>query len=156
MKYEKIWQKVLSDGEKVEYEFSYGDRYLKIGLIAGIVLSVILMFGFIGFILLPIEIFLWAFYFRVANSYAFTNKRVLIHKGWLSTHTTSIDFHKITDVSVVEPFLDRIIYHTGSILIDTAGMSGDDIILKHIEHPYEVQKKLNLLKDKVSHHGNGI
>ncbi len=153
MYYEKIWEKVLTDGEKVEYEFSYGERFLKVGLIGGIILSVLLMIGIIGFILLPIVIFDFGFYLKKANAYAFTNKRVLIHKGWLSTHTTSIDYHKITDVSVVEPFLDRIMYHTGSILIDTAGMSGDDIILKHIEKPYEVQKKLNSLKDKVAHQG---
>jgi uncharacterized membrane protein YdbT with pleckstrin-like domain len=156
MKYEKIWDKVLSDGEKIEYEFSYGERYLKVGLIAGVILGVLLLFAYVGFILLPIEIFLWAFYYRVSNAYALTNKRILIHKGWLSTRTTSIDYHKITDVAVSEPFLDRIIYHTGSILVDTAGMSGGDIVLSHIEKPYEVQKRLNLLKDKVSHHGNGI
>ncbi len=33
MNYEKIWKKTLADGEKVEYQFSIGDRYINYHII---------------------------------------------------------------------------------------------------------------------------
>ena len=73
---------------------------------------------------------------------------MLIHRGWLSTKTISIDYHKITDVVVEEGFWYRKFTHTGNLIIDTPGMSGDDIVLKYVENPYELKKKLDLHKDK--------
>ena len=149
MKYDKIWEKVLSNGERVEYEFSIGDRFIKYGLIMYGIICVLLAFlgGFGIFLFLFI---LCAFmYMKKANAYALTNKRVLIHRGLLSTKTISVDYHKITDVLVSEPFMDRILTHSGHIAIDTAGTGGEEIVLKHVEKPYEIKKKLDELKDKV-------
>jgi len=149
MNYEKIWNKTLSSDEKVEYEFSIGNRYIKFGLIIWGIISLPFLFasGF-GIIIFLIALFYYGFYLKVANAYAFTNKRVLIHRGWLSTHTTSIDYSKITDVYIQEPFFDRIITHTGHIAVNTAGTTLHEVILKHVESPYEVKKKLDALKDK--------
>lgn len=149
MKYEKIWQKTLSSDEKVEYEFSVGDRYIKFGLIIWGIISLPLLFamGF-GIFIFLVALFYYAFYLKAANAYAFTNKRVLIHRGWLSTHMISVDYSKITDIHIREPFFDRIITHTGNIAIITAGTTVDQIVLQHINAPYEVKKKLDALKDK--------
>lgn len=149
MKYEKIWQKTLSGDEKVEYEFSVGGRYIKFGLIVWGIISLPFLFamGF-GIFIFLIALFYYAFYLKAANAYAFTNKRVLIHRGWLSTHTISVDYSKITDVHIREPFFDRIITHTGNIAVITAGTTVDQIVLQHINAPYEVKKKLDSLKDK--------
>jgi len=149
MNYEKIWQKTLSGDEKVEYEFSVGDRYIKFGLIIWGIISLPFLFakGF-GIFIFLIALFYYAFYLKAANAYAFTNKRVLIHRGWLSTHTISVDYSKITDIHIREPFFDRIITHTGNIAVITAGSTADQIVLQHINAPYEVKKKLDLLKDK--------
>ncbi len=149
MNYEKIWNKTLGSDEKVEYEFSIGSRYIKFGLIVWGIISLPFLFaaGF-GILIFLIALFYYGFYLKVANAYAFTNKRVLIHRGWLSTHTTSIDYSKITDVHIQEPFFDRIITHTGHIAINTAGTTLHEVILKHIESPYEIKKKLDALKDK--------
>jgi uncharacterized membrane protein YdbT with pleckstrin-like domain len=89
----------------------------------------------------------YKFYLPISNAYAFTNKRVLIHRGWLSTNTKSVDYSKITDIHIVEPFIDRIIFHTGHIAIITAGSTNAQIVLKNIESPYEVKKKLDTLRD---------
>lgn len=149
MNYEKIWKKVLIDDEKVEYEFSVGDRYIKFCLIAwGIISFPLLFFWGIGIFVFAIIFFYYTFYLKVANAYAFTNKRVLIHRGWLSTHSISVDYDKITDIHIQEPFFDRIITHTGDIAIITAGTTSDQILLKHITAPYEVKKKLDTFKDK--------
>jgi uncharacterized membrane protein YdbT with pleckstrin-like domain len=149
MNYEKIWNKTLSSDEKVEYEFSIGNRYRKFGLIIWGIISLPFLFAYgFGILIFLIALFYYGFYLKVANAYAFTNKRVLIHRGWLSTNTTSIDYSKITDVHIQEPFFDRLITHTGHMAIDTAGTTLQEVILKHIESPYEVKKKLDALKDK--------
>jgi len=159
MNYEKIWNKILSSDEKAEYEFSIGSRYIKFNLIIWGIISLPFLFiaGF-GIIIFLIALFYYGFYLKAANAYAFTNKRVLIHKGWLSTRTTSIDYSKIIETHIEESFLDRVITHTGHMLISTIGTTSDrtsstrttshGIILKHIESPYEVKKKLDILKDK--------
>ena len=149
MEYGKIWNRTLGADEKIEFEFSIGRGYVKFGLIAWAIISVplLILFG-LGILTFLIALFYFGFYLKKANAYAFTNKRVLIHKGWLSTQLTSIDYSKITDVLVQEPFFDRVITHTGHIAINTAGTTLHEGILKHIESPYELKKKLDSLKDK--------
>ncbi|MEI6597334.1 MAG: PH domain-containing protein [bacterium] len=92
--------------------------------------------------------FYFGFYLKAANAYAFTNKRVLIHQGWLSTHMISVDYSKITDVHIRESFFAKIITHTGNIAIITAGTTRDQIILGNVNEPYEIKKRLDALKDK--------
>ncbi len=149
MTYENIWKKTLNSDEKVEFEFSVGDRYRNFGLIVWGIISLPLLFSYgFGVVTFLIALFYYGYYLKVANAYAFTNKRVLIHRGWLSTHTISVDYAKITDVHITEPFFDRIITHTGNTAINTAGTTVDQIVLRHIEAPYEVKKRLDALKDR--------
>ena len=147
MNYEKIWQKTLANDEKVEYEFSIGGKYIKFQLIIwGIVSLPLLLIMGLGLFTFLMTLFYFAFYLKAANAFAFTNKRVLVHRGWLSTHMISVDYSKITDIHVVEPFFDRVLTHTGNIAIITAGTTTDQIVLQHISNPYEVKKKLDALK----------
>ncbi len=146
MNYQKIWEKTLSEDEKIKHEFSVGDKYRKFGMILWVIFSLLLLFIWVGVVILPISIFYFGFYLKVANAYAFTNKRILVHKGWLSTHTTSIDYDKITDVQIKEPLFDRVITQSGHLIINTAGTTSHEIILEHIETPYEVKKKLDQIR----------
>ena len=136
---DKVWRKILGENEEVKYEFTIGNRYRKFWMI----ISILLSFIFIGIPML----FYYGFYLKVANKYAFTNKRVLIHKGWLSTNLTSIDYNKITDVKLSEPILEKIFYNAGHLSINTAGSSNHEIVLRHVEEPYELKKKLDNYKD---------
>lgn len=156
-----VWEKVLSPSETIKYEFSIGTRYCIIGfifwlissfLIAGLMLSVdnqlINTLGPITAIALIIfAIFFYGFYLRIANMYAFTDKRVVIHRGWLSTHTVSIDYERITDTIVRERFIENLIMGTGDILINTAGTGEYEVSLTSIAHPYEVKKKLDEIRN---------
>ena len=92
--------------------------------------------------------FYYLFYIKVANAYAFTNKRILIHQGWLSTKLTSIDYYQITDTYVLEPFLARVFTKSGHLVVNTAGTSLFEVYLRYVDSPYEVKKKLDLLKDE--------
>lgn len=120
---------------------------MKLGLIVwGIISLPFLFFAGLGLSIFLIALFYYGFYLKTANAYAFTNKRVLFHKSWLSTHTTSVDYSKITDVYVQEPFLERILTRTGHIAINTGGTNLHEIVLKNVESPYELKKKLDTLK----------
>lgn len=148
MDYQKVWDKVLSKGEEVKHSFSIGEKYIKFSLIVWGIISLPLLFAFgAGVVVFLIALFYFAYYLRVANVYAFTNKRVLIHKGWLSTNAISIDYSKITDVRVREPFIDKILTKTGDIAINTAGTGYTEVVLQHVEKPYEIKKILDEMRD---------
>jgi uncharacterized membrane protein YdbT with pleckstrin-like domain len=150
MQYEKIWKKVLSGDERVEHEFSVGSGYTIYSFVAfclvALLFLILKLFGW-GIFISTVGL-LYALYLKYANAFAFTNKRILIHRGLLSTKTISVDYNKITDVSVYEPFMERIISHTGNININTAGSGKTEIVLLHVTEPYELKKKLDVLKDK--------
>lgn len=148
-KNKEIWDKVLSTGEELKYEFSVGENYIKTYLVVWGVISVLLLFAAgLGILTFIIAYVYYKIYLPKAHIYGFSNKRVLIHTGWLSTSMTSVDYNKITDVYVTETFLDKQLTHTGHIAINTAGSSGKEIVLHHVASPYEIKKKLDELRDK--------
>lgn len=146
-----VWQNKLEDGETIEREFTFGASYLKYNLIIWIVVGVICLLGFIGFIILPIALFYFLFYARRANQYAFTNKRVLIMRGWLSTNLTSIDYEKITDIHIKQGFMEKLLYKTGSMHLETAG-NASQLALNHLEDPYGLKKELDTIRSKRAEH----
>lgn len=167
----KILEKILSPGEEIKYQFSFGERYLKIMKIATITIgsfvllaigvAIFLIFNISEIIILVIiaiplvllilySLLYFDWYLKRANIYIITNKRILIHKGWLSTRLISADFRQITDIKVFQPFLDKLIYKTGVLKINTAGMEAHPIILFHIEGPYKIKRKLNEIRDSLS------
>ncbi len=105
-----------------------------------------LMLFITGAALIGFGAFFFLFYLAVANAYAFTNKRVLMHRGWLSTDTISIDYSTITDIRIIEPFFNRILTGSGHLFIDTAGTTWQEIKLIHIASPYETKKKLDEIR----------
>ena len=148
MRYGRIWSKVLSKDEKIKYEFSVGDLYRYVGwiLLSILGLGVAIHLWWLGVVLIFLAWFYFGFYLKTANAFAFTNRRVLIYRGWLSTEMISVDYDKITDISVIEPIIERLITKTGHLTINTAGTEKAEIVLKHITHPYEVKKKLDMLR----------
>lgn len=143
-KNEAIWHKILSKDEEVKEEFSISNKYINIwGTFWTIVCFFILFF--IG---AAIPAFYYFFYLRKANVYAFTNKRVLIHTGWLSTNLTSVDYNKITNIFISQGLFQKLLTNTGNIAIDTAGTGGEEIILRNVNDPYKLKKLLDELRDK--------
>ncbi len=141
-----VWQKVLSKDEVIKEEFSISNKYINIwGTFWTVLLGLFTIpFFFVG-ALFPA--FYYFFYVKKANLYAFTNKRVLIHRGWLSTNLVSIDYTKITNVFISQSIFQKLLTRTGSIAIDTAGTGGQEIYLKSINEPYKIKQLLDSLKD---------
>jgi len=153
LEYEKIWKKILAPDEEVKYEFSIGKKYRLVCTILGVTAGVVLLLSsalLVGVVVITISILYYWFYLKIANAYAFTNKRILIFRGWLSTELISIDYDKITDIIVEEPFFPKVFTQTGHLIIKTAGAGFLEFKksqkLAHIEKPYEVKKKLDELR----------
>ena len=149
MLYPKTWNKVLGAGETVEHEFSLSPRFIYVNIFFWffVGLATVWIYG-AGFILFALALFYFGFYLRWANHFAITNKRVIIHRGWLSTHMTSADFPQITDIAVEQSLTERLLYGSGKILINTAGSAAYEIILTNIGNPYEVKRQLSLAMER--------
>jgi len=146
MFYQYNWENLLSPGEEIKFEFSLGKRYINLSRNFWIIVGIPFLFFYgLGIIFILVGLF-WAWYLRRANNFAFTNKRVLVLKGWLSTRLTSIDYDKITDLKIEQHFFERTIFNAGSLIINTAGTPFHEVILTNIENPYQVKQELDQIK----------
>lgn len=109
------------------------------------ILTIITVFFFL--IVVPFIIFFNNFYIRISNEFVFTNKRIIVKRGWIETKVKTIHYDRITDISVMQSFLDRII-KTGTLSISTAGSDGYEAIIKHIRKPYEIKNILYETRDQ--------
>lgn len=80
-----------------------------------------------------------------ANRYLLTTRRVIIKKGLFSVKLTAALFDKITHLEVDQSFIDRLLFHHGSIIVNTAGMNKGEIILKYVDYPMELKNLLERL-----------
>lgn len=164
----KIWEKIITPEEKIEFEFTLGKKYLDSIKYAWLSLALFIFFVSISFSKNPSQIFNFIgnlffilgwilvvisfscpWYLKRSNNFAFTNKRVLILRGWLSTHLISIDFEKITDIKVEEKFFEKTVFDTGTLIIDTAGTHFPEVIISHIANPYMIKTKLDEIRGKI-------
>lgn len=156
-----IWANILDEGEEIKWEFSVGKKYrllqgLRIvipgiliifaGLLGMLFSSIFTILAVVGVLLTALGWFDY-WYLKKANNFAFTNKRILCRRGWLGTRLTVVGYKKITHVVIVQSFWDKFITNTGYLKIDTAGISGTEIVFSHIEDPYLVRKKMEELRD---------
>lgn len=139
-----FWRKVLSSDETIEKEFGLGKKFIKYSLIFWLIIGVVSLLGGLGgfgLLVILIALFYYLFYIKRAYRYAFTNKRVLAKRGWLSTILISIEYEKITDILVKQNFLDKS-FDVGVLAINTAGTGGHELVLKNIGEPYRVKQEL--------------
>lgn len=152
LKYKKIWRKALSPNEKIKYEFSVGKKYKKVSLLLGCGAGIALLFSpafFIGILIIISSVLYFGYFVELTNVFALTNKRVIIYRGWISTDIISIDYDKITDITVSQSIFGRMT-NSGNIIINTAGAGfkklKEDQKLDNIENPHEMKKKLDEIR----------
>lgn len=139
LRYLYIWERTLNPNEKVLYENNISSKYTIFLMLVLLILFAIFIFP------IPFILFYCLYYTKVSFAYCFTNKRILIHNGWLSRKLISIEYPKITDVHVIEPFIDRVILGSGDVVINTASTNTYEVILENVDNPNEVKKKLDLI-----------
>lgn len=96
-------------------------------------------------LVVPLIIFYNIFYLKISNEFLFTNQRIIVKRGWIETSIKTIYYSQITDISVNQSFLERII-GSGTISISTAGSDGYEVVLYHIKNPYKMKKILYDIK----------
>lgn len=128
------YQKFLSPGEKVVKVFDYATSQFIWDIVWGVLLIPVFL---IGFILIAISL-----YRKFTLKYLVTDKRVIVKKGLIGQSTVSADYSKITDVTVQQGILGRLILHTGTIVLNTAGTDTGEIILKWVQDPFEAKNTI--------------
>lgn len=113
---------------------------------------------FFIFIIIPIIIFFNLFYLKISNEFVLTSKRLIVKRGWIETKLKTIYYNRITDISIEQSLIDRII-KSGTLSVSTAGSDGYEAQLIHIRNPYKIKTILyeakNLYQQKMfSQHQN--
>ncbi len=142
------WNKVLTRGEEIKLDFGPGEKYLHRGFLIGMSLGILTAILIIGIFFLLYTLFYFKFYLSQAFRYAFTNKRVLIHQGWLSRNLTSVDFNKITDIQVRDNVIEKWLFNTGAIIINTAGTGQAEVLIDKVENPHAIKQRLENLRNE--------
>ena len=101
-----------------------------------------LSFGFVAMLTSTILKSMHTFH---SNRYLLTTRRVVIKKGIFGVKLTATLFDKITHLEVDQSFIDRLLLHHGSIIINTAGMNKGEINLKFVDYPMELKNLLERL-----------
>jgi hypothetical protein len=71
---------------------------------------------------------------------ALTNRRLVIKRGLIGRQTEEISFNRIEEVNLNQSMLQRIL---GSGDIRVTGTGSGEVVMKNIDAPLSVQKKIN-------------
>lgn len=106
----------------------------------------------IGLILAIVGALLKTMHTHHANRYLLTTRRVLVKQGIFSVKLTSAMYDKITRLEVDQAFFDRLFLHHGTIVVNTAGMSKAEIVLKYVDYPMEFKNLMERLINREREH----
>ncbi|HLD25943.1 MAG TPA: PH domain-containing protein [Candidatus Andersenbacteria bacterium] len=147
-RYVRYWRRFLLPDEQLIHAFGVGGAYVFVFWIAPM-LATLLLGGVVGianillgsmFLIATAGFLLPILYLLFFIHYAVTNKRVVVREGVLQKRYITVDMKSITDISVRESFLERLLTHTGTIGINTAGSPGIELRLKHVRHPFQFRE----------------
>jgi uncharacterized membrane protein YdbT with pleckstrin-like domain len=146
----KIKEKIISPQEKILAEFGvakiYSGFWIFLGfliLIISVIVSLFYISDFWLAILFGLALIFYGFYLRLAYFYFITDKRLVYYYQFLHTQLISVDYQKITDLSVKENFLEKIFFGSGNLAINTAGGPKEEIIFSHIDNPHFIKRKID-------------
>ncbi len=83
--------------------------------------------------------------FHHGHRYLLTTRRVIVKNGFFVVDLTSALYDKITHIEVVQGLVDRFLLRHGKIIINTAGMNKNEIVLNWIDAPIEFKNILERL-----------
>lgn len=128
---DQSYKKFLAPNEKIVKVFDYANSQFIWDLVIGTLLIPVLFFGLIWILI--------AIYRKLTIRYLVTDRRVIVKKGLIGQSTVSADYSKITDVTVQQGILGRLILHTGIIVVNTAGTDLGEVTIKWVEDPFKAK-----------------
>jgi len=127
----KFIKSTLPDNETIEMEIAFHWTH---SLIAWLALF------FLGWLIVGIFIFISMYIEKWTTERALTNKRLVIKGGLISRQTEEMSFNRIEEVNLKQSILQRLL---GSGNIRVTGTGSGEVVMKNIDDPLAVQKKLN-------------
>ncbi len=158
----KKFERYLAEDEELILATGYGKNYVRhrfvyyILLPGGIPFILAVAYAYftkmnlaygmlVGLVLAIILALIKAVWLYNAHRYLLTTRRVIIKEGFFAVKLTSALYDKITHIEVEQSFVDRVLMHHGSIIVNTAGMNKGEIRLSFVDEPIEVKNLLERL-----------
>ena len=99
---------------------------------------------FLGWLTIGVFLFVSMFLEKWTTERALTNRRLILKRGFIRRKTEEISFNRVEEVNLSQSILQRIL---GSGDIKITGTGTGEILLKNIDGPLDVQKKVNELRN---------
>ena len=131
----KFIKSTLPDNETIEMEISFHWTHT---LVAWLYLL------FLGWLIIGVFLFISMYLEKWTTERALTNRRLILKRGFIRRKTEEISFNRVEEVNLSQSILQRIL---GSGDIKVTGTGAGEIMLKNIDDPLEVQKKVNELRN---------
>ena len=131
----KFIESTLPDNETIEMEISFHWTHT---LVAWLYLLVL------GWLIIGVFLFISMYLEKCTTEMALTNRRLILKRGFIRRKTEEISFNRVEEVNLSQSILQRIL---GSGDIKVTGTGAGEIMLKNIDDPLEVQKKVNELRN---------
>ena len=131
----KFIKSTLPDNETIEMEVSFHWTHT---LVAWLHLLVL------GWLVIGIFLFISMYLEKWTTERALTNRRLILKRGFIRRKTEEISFNRVEEVNLSQSILQRIL---GSGDIKVTGTGAGEIMLKNIDDPLDVQKKVNELRN---------
>ena len=128
-------ERTLPDNETIEMEISFHWTHT---LVAWLYLLVL------GWLIIGVFLFISMYLEKWTTERALTNRRLILKRGFIRRKTEEISFNRVEEVNLSQSILQRIL---GSGDIKVTGTGAGEIMLKNIDDPLEVQKKVNELRN---------
>jgi len=131
----KFIKSTLPDNETIEMEISFHWTHT---LVAWLYLLAL------GWLVIGIFLFISMYLERWTTERALTNRRLILKRGFIRRKTEEISFNRVEEVNLSQSILQRIL---GSGDIKVTGTGAGEIMLKNIDDPLDVQKRVNELRN---------
>lgn len=143
-------EKHIGHNESIKLKFGISPIYLIIKLIIfGIFLGWLSyfywgnpFFSYPPLIILGLVIFYELAIFFTTH-YFVTELKIYKKNGILWKKIIDTKKEEITDISVIRSFLDKFLFFTGTLEINTAGSDKVEIILIKVNNPYSIKKEIS-------------
>jgi uncharacterized membrane protein YdbT with pleckstrin-like domain len=83
-----------------------------------------------------------------SHRFILTTRRIILREGFFKVKVSSVLYDKVTHISVDQSLFDRLVLRHGTIVIDTSGSSGDELVLKYVDEPIKFKNILEHLIHK--------
>ena len=134
----KFIKKTLPSNEDIEMAISFHWTHMLVAFLYLI---------FLGWFLIGFFIFFSMLIEKWTTERALTSRRLIVKVGLISRSTEEISCNRIEEVNLAQSIFQRI-FGCGNIRIK--GVGSGEIVLKNIDNPLEVQRKINELRQRNS------